>query len=199
MTKLEDGQVLIHGKVYDTVALRVSKFRKSDDTANFAIETELIDRTESDVVIKAIIKNDEGRVIATGHAEENRTASTINKTSALEVAETSAIGRALAAFGLAGTEFASADEVAQAIHQQSAPRLSAQLMGMATVKQRDTIKRNLDGLGIASETQAGYLIETFGVEVPLTKEGASFVISEMFDTKGITAGLKAEAEEVTND
>ena len=34
---------------------------------------------------------------------------------ALENAETSAIGRALAAFGLGGTEFASADEVARAI------------------------------------------------------------------------------------
>jgi hypothetical protein len=38
----------------------------------------------------------------------------------LENAETSAIGRALAAFGLGGTEFATADEVANAIGQQRA-------------------------------------------------------------------------------
>ena len=40
------------------------------------------------------------------------------RTSALENAETSAIGRALAALGLGGTEFASAEEVANAVHQQ---------------------------------------------------------------------------------
>ena len=42
-----------------------------------------------------------------------------SRTSALENAETSAIGRALAALGLAGTEYASADEVANAITQQN--------------------------------------------------------------------------------
>ena len=55
-------------------------------------------------------------IVATGHAEEYRDSSKINKTSALENAETSAIGRALASFGLGGTEFASADEVARAIN-----------------------------------------------------------------------------------
>jgi AmiR/NasT family two-component response regulator len=39
----------------------------------------------------------------------------VNATSALENAETSAIGRALASLGLGGTEFASADEVARAL------------------------------------------------------------------------------------
>ena len=43
----------------------------------------------------------------------------INKTSALENAETSAVGRALAFLGFAGTEIASADEVANAIKQQN--------------------------------------------------------------------------------
>ncbi len=42
----------------------------------------------------------------------------MKRTSALENAETSAIGRALAACGFAGTEYASADEVANAISQQ---------------------------------------------------------------------------------
>jgi hypothetical protein len=58
-------------------------------------------------------------VIATGYAEEVRTASKINRTSALENCETSAVGRALAFFGLAGSEIASADEVANAIQQQN--------------------------------------------------------------------------------
>jgi hypothetical protein len=74
--------------------------------------------------MKATISDEKGRVIATGHAEEVRASSQINKTSALENAETSAIGRALAALGMAGTEFASADEVAQAIKQQGIHRPS---------------------------------------------------------------------------
>ena len=57
--------------------------------------------------------------IYTGHAEEVYDSSMINKTSALENCETSAIGRALASAGFGGTEFASADEVANAISQQN--------------------------------------------------------------------------------
>ena len=111
-----DGTVEIHGKIYETVALRVRKFR--DVCPEFSLTTEIVERAADVVVIKATLTNDHGRVIATGHAEEFRASSQINKTSALENAETSAIGRALASFGLGGTEFATADEVANAIHQQ---------------------------------------------------------------------------------
>jgi hypothetical protein len=69
--------------------------------------------------MQARIYNYEGKCITTGHAEEFRAASQINSTSALENAETSAIGRALAAAGWGGTEFASANEVQNAIHQQN--------------------------------------------------------------------------------
>src|SRR5688572_31386677 len=75
--------------------------------------------------MKATITDESGRVLATGHSEEYRHTSKINETSALENAETSAIGRALAAFGLGGTEFASADEVANAIQQQKSGIIAA--------------------------------------------------------------------------
>ena len=111
--------VNIHGKQYETVASRVSRFR-TDYKLDYSIETELVERDENTVVMKATIRSREkDSVIATGYAEEDRNASTINRTSALEVAETSAIGRALAAFGMAGTEYASADEVANAVTQQA--------------------------------------------------------------------------------
>lgn len=181
MTK-DTGIVNIHGKEYSTVAKRVNDFRE-EYGQEYSIVTDLVERDDATVVMKAsILKGD--TVIATGYAEENRSASTINKTSALENCETSAIGRALAAFGMAGTEYASADEVAQAISQQSTrdfPEKKPVLTGMATDKQRETIKENLEKLGIAVEEQAGYLIEQYGVEVPLTKEGASFVIEDLFE------------------
>ena len=111
----KQGVVNIHGKQYKTVALRVNEFRK--DHPAFGLETELVQNTDL-VIMKALIKDESGRVIATGYAEEKRNSTNINKTSALENCETSAIGRALAAFGLAGEEYASADEVANAINQQ---------------------------------------------------------------------------------
>lgn len=109
----DTGIVNIHGKAYQTVALRVGNFRK--DHPDWSLTTKILSRDESCVVMEAIIQDESGRVLANGHAEEFRTSSSINKTSALENSETSAIGRALAALGYGGTEFASADEVANAI------------------------------------------------------------------------------------
>ena len=119
MAKADTGVVNIHGREYQTVALRVKNFREAHP--KFTLTTEVLHRDQEIVVMKASILDDTGRLIATGHSEERRDKSQINRTSALENAETSAIGRALAAFGLGGTEFATADEVANAIHQQRGP------------------------------------------------------------------------------
>ena len=116
----DSGVVNIHGKDYKTVAKRVNEFREAHGS-KYAILTELVSMDENIVVMKAEILDDKRDVIATGYAEEHRNASQINKTSALENCETSAIGRALANFGLGGGEYASADEVANAINQQSKP------------------------------------------------------------------------------
>ena len=110
------GTVKIHGKEYKTVALRIQEFREKHP--DFTIQTDLVEANDTLVVMKATISQGD-QVIATGYAEEVRTASKINRTSALENAETSAVGRALAFFGLGGSEIASADEVANAITQQS--------------------------------------------------------------------------------
>jgi len=119
MSNKDTGVVNIHGKEYKTVALRVTEFR-SDYTIKqgWGIETQLHHFDETSVIVRAVITDPDGRIIGTGHGEEVRGSSNINRTSALENAETSAIGRALAAAGFAGTEYASADEVANAISQQ---------------------------------------------------------------------------------
>jgi hypothetical protein len=194
MTK-DTGKVNIHGKEYETVASRVNKFR-TEHQDSYGIITEIIEANESLVIMKASILEKDGRVIATGHAEESRTSSTINRTSALENCETSAIGRALASFGSGGTEFASADEVAQAISNQSPDTGHGQVTDNrtgnytktnqdqpATEKQREMISSQLERIGIATEDQRGHLIEEYGVEIPLTKEGASFVIGELLGAK----------------
>jgi hypothetical protein len=114
---MNTGIVNIRGKEYMTVALRVQQFREKHPL--WAIETHVEDRTEEYVVMRCEISNEEGRILATGHAEEFRKSSQINSTSALENAETSCIGRALAALGFGGSEFASANEVQNAVSQQS--------------------------------------------------------------------------------
>lgn len=114
---MNTGIVNIRGKEYMTVALRVQNFREAHP--DWSIVTQIVHRDENEVVMVATILNDQGRILATGHAEEKRKASQINSTSALENCETSAIGRALAGAGFGGSEFASANEVQNAIQQQS--------------------------------------------------------------------------------
>lgn len=113
--KKDDGVVNIHGKQYLTVARRIQDFRA--EHPNWSIESEVLSAAEL-VQVKTTIRDEAGKVIATGLAEEMRGSTNINKTSALENAETSAVGRALAFLGMGGTEIASADEVANAITQQ---------------------------------------------------------------------------------
>lgn len=114
----DTGVVNIRGKEYKTVALRVDEFRKHEDYKGFGIQTEVMSSADL-VMVKASIVSDSGHVVATGYAEEDRAAGNINKTSAIENAETSAVGRALAFLGFGGTEIASANEVGDAIVQQA--------------------------------------------------------------------------------
>ena len=84
----------IHGKDYATVALRVAIARRVLGTS-LDIVTKIIHIDADKVVMQADIYVD-GKHVSTGHSEENRKASRINATSALENSETSAVGRALA-------------------------------------------------------------------------------------------------------
>tara|TARA_R110002020_G_scaffold273792_1_gene488970 strand:+ start:15608 stop:16135 length:528 start_codon:yes stop_codon:yes gene_type:complete len=118
-----DGIVSIHGKDYQTVAYRLGLFRA--DYPKGSIITELISDVEGVIVFKATIM-DGDICLATGYAEEVRGSSNIHKTSALEIAETSAVGRGLAFAKYHGTaSIASADEVSVAIARQDNPEPKA--------------------------------------------------------------------------
>ena len=111
------GKVNIRGKEYLTVAYRVKQFRV--DHPDWQIHTDIIHMDDDRVVVRAEICDSAGVTVASGHAEEKRSASQINQTSALENCESSAVGRALAFAGYGGSEIASADEVQNAIYQQT--------------------------------------------------------------------------------
>lgn len=112
-------RVDVKGKQYSMVAGRVQAFRQL--IPDGSITTEVISLDNSRVVMKAIIADASGRVLATGTAFEERGTSYINKTSYIENCETSAVGRALGMLGL-GTEnsVASAEEMSNAIAAQKA-------------------------------------------------------------------------------
>ena len=83
----------IKGKDYVLVNERIIAFRKLPEYQGFSIETELLHLDEASCVVRATIRNSEGKIVAQGMAQEDRTSSMINKTSYVENCETSAVGR----------------------------------------------------------------------------------------------------------
>lgn len=82
----------IKGKKYAEVSERILAFRKLNP--NGRIRTEIIDKTDNDVTIKATIIDENMNELATGYASEVKKG-LVNSISMLENCETSAIGRAL--------------------------------------------------------------------------------------------------------
>ena len=105
-----DGIVVRGDKKYTTVAVRVEVFRKY--FPDYSINTRVtVDDGKRVIVVAEVYAPGTDRPISTGIAEEIRGSSNVNRTSAIENGETSAIGRALANLGLAGGEYASDFEI----------------------------------------------------------------------------------------
>lgn len=113
------------GKKYTEVFVRVEAFRKAFGT-DHGINTEILMDDGKRVVIKAAITNSAGMIVGSGMAEEIRGQGNVNKTSALENAETSAIGRALASIGLHGGTYASLNEIDAVPRKAAAQKQQAQ-------------------------------------------------------------------------
>ena len=86
---------------YEPVAVRLDRWLTAHPGTQ--VLTELLTEPGADIcVFKASLLVD-GVIVATGHAEEVRNAGNVNRTSHVENCETSAIGRALANAGAAGS------------------------------------------------------------------------------------------------
>lgn len=124
------------GKTYTMVQDRIETLRRMSGDY-YRINTEMLQYTTEEggsIVMRTVIRTPDGQTVATGHAEEIRGSSQITDTSAIEVCETSSVGRALAMLGIHGGEFASAEELQvvvdkldkrQTVKSKPAPKSSA--------------------------------------------------------------------------
>ena len=128
----------VKGKPYIEVNQRIKAFRMC--YPNGSITTEILSLGDGVVTMRATVCNSEGRILATGTAQEKESSSFINKTSYIENCETSAVGRALGMCGFGiDTSVASAEEEQNAIHNQNKVEIICEECGGFVV---DTPKRN---------------------------------------------------------
>ena len=132
---------------YETVEARLVRFW--EDNPDGRVQTQLVHADENRYIVRAeLFKNIEDRnPVSSGYAEETVGSSPVNKTSALENCETSAIGRACANWRY---------------QAKGAPRPSREEMAKASkpnqigVFQKATIKEISESLGITGQNLAAY-------------------------------------------
>ena len=138
----------IKGKAYAEVNERIKAFRQI--FPNGTISTEIIRLEDGVCVIKATAMNELGIILGTGHAYEKEGSTFINKTSYIENAETSAVGRALGMVGIGiDTSVASYEEVANAMENQNEQKpVKAQKKAEPSVDYRAELRHLLKEHGI---------------------------------------------------
>lgn len=190
----------IKGKNYAVVSERINAFRKL--FPNGTIETKIIDCENGVVLMRAEILNEDGKLLATGYAQEKESSSFINNTSYIENCETSAVGRALSMLGvIGGDSVASAEEVGNEIKQQESVKKVNKETGeveekkvlYATQEQVEKIKELLPVERIVK------LLQAFKIErlEDLTIQDASKVIAK--ELKANDKALKKALDESTNE
>ena len=119
----DEDKVNIRGKMYSEVHTRVQAFREAFGSRGRIIskvhqadEKRVLTETTISVFLDGHMEG--WHVIGNDFAEEYRSSSPVNKTSAVENCLTSSIGRALASLGLTGGNYASFDEVDHAINEK---------------------------------------------------------------------------------
>ena len=148
----------IKGKGYAQVNERVKAFRMVHPLGT--ITTKIVAMADGIVTMQTEILDEDGRLLATGYAQEKESSSFINKTSYIENCETSAVGRALGMCGFGiDTSICSAEELANALNNQGKADLD-DLMKTAIEERRKLAELYAKvGQDIHSEQIAKYLLE----------------------------------------
>ena len=157
---------------YASVQERLPLFWK--DCPRGRINTEIVTDDGARIVIKASLYADITDAVptTTGFAEEVRGSSMVNKTSAIENCETSAIGRALANYQYQGsTKRASLEEMVKVYRQDGhavndAPAAAPRLQSVGSSSEPPTPKqmamlraKNYEGQAPSSKREASQIID----------------------------------------
>lgn len=166
----------IKGKEYAVVNERIKAFRMLYPSGLIQTEKEYLigDIGKRTVGFLCKVFDQEGKLLATGHAEEHESSTFINKTSFIENAETSAVGRALGMCGLGiDTSVASAEEVQNAIANQEEPLITeGQMNVIANTYQGKNLEKLLKANNIESLEQ-------------MTRSKASELISKLKEKRNV--------------
>ena len=144
-------------KEYAQVNERVKAFRMVHPLGT--IQTKIISLENGVVTMQTEILDEDGRLLATGYAQEKESSSFINKTSFIENCETSAVGRALGMCGFGiDTSICSLEELQNAMNNQ---KESLDDLMKKAIEERRKLAELYAKLGqdIHSEQVTSYLIK----------------------------------------
>jgi len=177
---VEMKTVNIKGQDYVTVAERVKAFHKLYPQGQ--ITSDLISEPNANrIVFKSVVDLGDDRVF-TGYAAESIGDGFINKSAAMENAETSAVGRALGFAGIGIVDsVASVDEIDKAKTASKNPNLNK-----PTNDQKKDVAELMHQLDIVyspdnAEEWTSFCMEAIGVESPNNREQADQLIAYMQD------------------
>ena len=177
--------VQIHGKQYITVAERVKEMHEASDGATVVIRTEIVQDTDKAVSIKATVTCVAGTF--SGHATSRYEAGGIEGQAPLEVAETSAIGRALGFAGYGAVEgVASADEVIVAQQRSDTP--TAKQITLLTNLWKSYVKDLGGAAAIQEGHETGAIDQRIAVLLKPSQSGSGIALS-------LAGATKAQASE----
>ena len=193
---LNDKAIKIQGKSYVLVSDRILYFNETYKEG--CITTDLVKYEDKQIIIKATVYPEwlQGRNF-TGYSQSIEWQGYINKTSALENAETSAVGRALAMMGIGVIDsIASVDEINKAKGAWALSTTSDWL------DKPNFWKRNMDNLKSAiekwerkknKEETLAYLEATYNL-----KDDARWWTEEYFDRLDVADQVATSVEETFN-
>lgn len=179
---LKDRAIDIKGKKYVQVADRILYF--NDTYQDGMIETKILsDMNAERVVVKAVVVPDASKPERrfTGHSQAVWGDGYINKTSALENCETSAIGRAMALMGIGVIDsVASVDE----IHKSE--QIAASVPPPSWIKDIGDI---LEGKGITEPADKQKIVKELSGDEGLNSSGLARLKKTIIETESDTLKL----------
>jgi hypothetical protein len=151
--------IKIKGRDYITVNERLKHFRLDDTYKGWNIIEDVAEINSNEIIVTVTIVDADGMLRSKASSQEYRDSSMINKTSFLENAATSALGRALGYLGIGiDTSIASAEEMNSSLNREQYIKKVEQV----PLKNRKLTDDQLEKLvEEGTHIQAKKVIETF--------------------------------------